>query len=112
MIDMYSQDLKSVREAKKLTQMDLSEISGLPQSHIAKIENGQLLPNHRTRRRIERILGSEVNWLTTLAQDRGHIGFALNKLINAEEPGVTDRIKYCKQYLNELEKMMSYERTE
>ena len=93
MIDMYNKDLESVIEGKKLTQMDLSEISELQQSHIAKIENGQLLPNPRTRRRLERLLGSEINWLTTLAQDRGHIGFALNKLINAEEPGVTDRIK-------------------
>ncbi len=103
---MYNQDLKSVREAKKLTQMDLSEISGLPQSHIAKIENGQLLPRKATRVKLERLIGSEVNWLTTLAQDRGHIGYALNELINAEEPGVADRILYAKQYLNELNKMI------
>ena len=106
MIDMYSQDLKSVREGKKLTQMDLSEISGLPQSHIAKIENGQLLPNHRTRLRIERILGSEVNWLITFAQDRGHIGYVLRELINSEEPGAIERIRYAKQYLQELGKMI------
>ena len=112
MLDMYSQDLKSVREAKKLTQIDLSEISGLHQSHIAKIENGQLLPNAQTRRRLERLLGSEINWLTTLAQDRGHIGYALNELINMDEPGVTNRIKYARQYLCELEKLMRYERPE
>jgi transcriptional regulator with XRE-family HTH domain len=70
---MYNQDLKSVREAKRLTQMDLSEISGLPQSHIAKIENGQLLPRKATRVKIERLLGSEISWQATLDQDRDHI---------------------------------------
>ena len=72
MNDMYNQDLKSVREAKKLTQMDLSEISGLPQSHIAKIENGQLLPRKETRVKIERKLGG-INWLETASSDREHI---------------------------------------
>jgi len=101
------QDLKTVREEKRLTQVDLAQLSGLPQSHIASIETGEYLPQLRTRQRIERLIGSEINWLTTLAQDRGHIGYALNKLINAEEPGVTNRIKYAKQYLTELEKMLT-----
>ena len=104
-------DLRTVREQKRLTQEDLAQLSGLAQSHIAGIETGKFLPQKRTRQRIERLIGSEVNWLTTLARDRSHIGFALNELINSEAPGVGDRIKYCKQYLSELEKMMSYERT-
>lgn len=106
------QDLRTVRELRKLTQDDLAEITGISQPHLASIESGKHLPNSRTRKRLERILGSEINWLTTLAQDRGHIGFALRELINAEEPGATERIKYCRQYLNELEKLLRYATTE
>lgn len=99
-------DLKHIREQKNLTQDDLASLSGLAQSHIASIETGQYLPQLKTRTKIEQLLGTEVNWLTTLAQDRGNIGYALNQLINAEAPGVEDRIKFVKQYLNELSNMM------
>lgn len=34
--------LKSAREAKGLSQRALSELSGVPQSHISKIENGEV----------------------------------------------------------------------
>jgi transcriptional regulator with XRE-family HTH domain len=99
------QDLKSIREAKNLTQNDLAGLSGLPQSHISAIELGKLAANKRTRRRLERVLGP-VNWLTTLAVDRSHIGYALKELINLDHPGVRNRINFCKQYLNELAHMM------
>ncbi|WP_298723683.1 helix-turn-helix transcriptional regulator [uncultured Ferrovibrio sp.] len=32
--------LKAARRAKRLTQRDLSALTGLPQSHISKIEGG------------------------------------------------------------------------
>jgi len=99
-------DLRTIREERNLSQQDLADLTGLSQSHIANIESGQLLPNSRTCKRIEKVLGSEINWLTTLAQDRGHIGYALRELINSEAPGSSDRILFCKQYLNELNKMI------
>ena len=98
--------IKDFRARYDLTQEDLASLTGLSQGHLAAIEGGQYLPQKRTRKRLERILGSEVNWLTTYAKDRGHIGYALRDLINAEEPGAGDRIKYCKQYLQELNRMM------
>jgi len=103
-------DLRSIRNSAGLTQDDLAQLCGLSQSHIASIESGKLLPQKRTRAKLERLLGSEINWLTTLAQDRDHIGYALNELINTDEPGVSERIHYCRQYLHELSKMISYER--
>ena len=102
-------DLKTIREQKLLTQDDLASLSGISQPHLASIENGRILPNSRTRKRIERLLGSEINWLTTYARDRSHIGYALRELINAEDPGAGDRINYCKQCLSELNKMMRHE---
>lgn len=38
-IEQMAQQLKSVREQKGLSQRDLSQKAGLPQSHISKIEN-------------------------------------------------------------------------
>jgi transcriptional regulator with XRE-family HTH domain len=99
------QDLKTVRESKGLTQQDVTSMTGLPQGHIARIESGSLLPRRRTRVRLEQILGSEIDWVSTLSRDRGHIGYALNELLNLKEPGVDERIRFCKQYLTALERL-------
>lgn len=40
LIDQISNSLKSARNAKGLSQRELSARSGVPQSHISKIESG------------------------------------------------------------------------
>lgn len=97
------QDLKTIRQQKNLTQSNLSELSGLSQPHIVALESGQFLPRRKTRQRIERILGSEIDWVATYAADRDHIGYVLKELLNPQEPGMEDRLKFCKQYLHAIE---------
>ena len=99
-------ELKKIREQKGLTQSDLASLTGISQPHIASIESGKLLPNNSTRRKIEKILGSEVDWLKTFSADLLHVGFALQELVNLREPGAGKRIQYCRRYLNELEKII------
>jgi predicted transcriptional regulator len=56
--------LKQTRKAKGLTQRDLSERTGIVQSHISEIETGTFKANLSTRRKIEAVLG-KVDWLET-----------------------------------------------
>jgi transcriptional regulator with XRE-family HTH domain len=99
---MYN--LRTLRRAKGLTQMDLSDLIGVSQSALAEVETGKRLPRKTTRRKIERILGNEIDWISTLSRDKGHIGYALKELINLQEPGAEERIKFSRQYLTALEK--------
>jgi len=92
---------------RRLTQQELAEVTGVSQPHIAAIESGQLLPRRRTREKLTGILGPEIDWVTTYAADKGHIGYALRELLNVEEPGVQERLRFCRQYLHALEKLTS-----
>jgi transcriptional regulator with XRE-family HTH domain len=102
-------DLKACRESRKLTQSDLADLTGLGQSHLAGIETGKMVPRKGTRQKIEQVLGRRVDWISTLAQDRSHIGHALIQLLNHEEPGIEERIKFSKQYLNALDQLIMEE---
>ena len=97
-------DLKTACEIRGLTQEDLATLTGLGQSHIVAIEAGHIVPRAHTRNKLEGILGGQVDWVSTLAQDKAHIGYALKDLLNFEEPGLDERIRFCKQYLSALEK--------
>ena len=46
-------EIRRVRKEKKITQKELSEITGIPQASISNIEAGKMNPSLRT---IERIL--------------------------------------------------------
>ena len=96
-------DLKTIREMRRLTQQELAETTGLSQPHLTALESGQLFPRRRTRQRVERILGPEIDWVSTLTRDKGHIGYALKELLNTDEPGLPERLKFCRQYLHALE---------
>ena len=100
-------DLKTIREMRRWTQQELAEATGLSQPHLVSIESGQLLPRKSTRQKITGILGQEIDWVSTLTRDKGHIGYALKELLNFQEPGVDERIRFCKQYLSALEKLTS-----
>ena len=51
-IDFVSEKIRSARAEADLTQTELAERSGLPQSHISRIENGKLSPSRATLEKI------------------------------------------------------------
>lgn len=98
------QDLRTVRQEKRLTQQDISGLTGLPQSHVSALENGHYLPNLRTRQRIEQLLGHSIDWQQTVSGDKDYITAKLVELINVQADGVLERIAHVKRILNEMEK--------
>ena len=99
------QDLRTVREQRRLTQIDVSELTGLPQSHIQGLEAGKFVPREVTRQRLERILG-DVDWLASASGDKGHITRKLVELINLEADNVLERIAHVRRILHEIEKIV------
>lgn len=62
-----SQQLKSLREERRMTQEELAERSGLPQSHISRLEAGRHSPSMKTLKKLAGALGVDVNSLTLLS---------------------------------------------
>lgn len=62
-VDFISAKIREVRTATGLTQNQLAERSGLPQSHISRLEAGQHSPSHATLRKLAQALGVPVNEL-------------------------------------------------
>jgi DNA-binding XRE family transcriptional regulator len=60
-IDWVSDKIRTCRKAAGLTQEELAEKSGLPQSHISRLENGQHSPSRATLEKIAAALGVEVS---------------------------------------------------
>lgn len=59
-IDYVGGTLKKKRKSMKLTQKKLAEKSGLPQSHISRLETGQHSPSRKTLEKIAKALGVTV----------------------------------------------------
>lgn len=59
-----SQQLKRLREDKGLTQEQLAQAAGLPQSHISRLEAGKHSPSNKTLNRLAKALGIDVGSLT------------------------------------------------
>jgi DNA-binding XRE family transcriptional regulator len=59
--------IKSLRCEKNWTQNDLAERSGLPQSHISRIEGGKHTPSHKTVVAIANALGVDVRDIDPMA---------------------------------------------
>ena len=53
----YGIRIKEIREQVGMTQLELSEKSGISQEHISRIENGKFTPNVKTADRIAGALG-------------------------------------------------------
>ena len=53
----YGAKIKEYREAASMTQLDLAAKSGLPQSHISRLEAGKHSPSQRTLIKIADALG-------------------------------------------------------
>jgi DNA-binding XRE family transcriptional regulator len=60
-IDFVSERVRTAREGAGLTQVELSERSGLPQSHLSRIENGKLSPSRVTLEKIAKGLDRPVS---------------------------------------------------
>lgn len=57
-----NKDLKSMREARGLSQSELAELTGVTRVHISRLETDQTPnPGMYTMRRIERVIG-RVQW--------------------------------------------------
>jgi DNA-binding XRE family transcriptional regulator len=55
------QKIKELRAKKSMTQEDLAELSGIPQSYISRLEAGQHSPSHATLEKIAQALGVDVH---------------------------------------------------
>jgi DNA-binding XRE family transcriptional regulator len=53
--------IKEFRAKKSMTQEDLAELSGLPQSHISRLESGKHSPSHLTLEKIAKALGVSIH---------------------------------------------------
>jgi DNA-binding XRE family transcriptional regulator len=56
-IDFVSRRIAEARSEAGLTQAELAEKSGLPQSHISRLESGKHSPSHATLQKIAGALG-------------------------------------------------------
>ena len=65
-------NLRRLRERKALSRKDLSELSGVNESTIYRLEAGQVIrPNPKTTRRLAEALGINVEVLTMRQGDLG-----------------------------------------
>jgi DNA-binding XRE family transcriptional regulator len=62
-INYISGKVQQMRKSANMTQEELSKKSGLPQSHISRIESGKLSPSRVTLERIAKALGCSVGQL-------------------------------------------------
>ncbi len=60
--------IKALRKEKGMNQEQLAKASGLPQSHISRLENGQHSPSHKTISALAKALG-----VTTRDLDPGEV---------------------------------------
>ena len=60
--ELYSMNLKINRIEAELSQTDLAEVLGIPQSMIARYESGKVLPEMATMKKIAKALNTEVKY--------------------------------------------------
>ena len=98
-------DLKTVRKDAGLTQEDLAGLIGTRQGTLAEIETGKRIPRKRTIKKVESILGEEVDWRKTAAGDEEHqhIMVHMVTLLNEQKDGVKERIAFTRQCLQIIE---------
>jgi DNA-binding XRE family transcriptional regulator len=58
--EFIGEKIRELRKGANLTQEQLAENSGIPQSHISRIESGRHSPSHKTLTRIAKALGVSV----------------------------------------------------
>lgn len=58
--------IREMRKKRRLTQVQLAETSGIPQSHMSSIERGAMLPNLVTLFRLAAALNCKVSALVSV----------------------------------------------
>lgn len=81
----YKFDLKNTRQRKNMTQVDLSERSGVSQQAISVYEVGRSFPTLDTAKRLANALGVTVDELIIIKDAKERIAERLNKIINDKE---------------------------
>lgn len=66
--DFVGKKVREAREARSMTQEQLSAATGLPQPHISRIENGRLSPSRVTLEKIAVALGKAVQDFDCLSE--------------------------------------------
>lgn len=56
-VEYIAQKVRQLRKQAKLTQIELAEKSGLPQSHVSRIESARLSPSQATLQKIAKAVG-------------------------------------------------------
>ncbi|MBV7292678.1 helix-turn-helix transcriptional regulator [Corynebacterium sp. TAE3-ERU16] len=56
----FAGELSCARKERKITQMELAEVSGVDQAEISRIENGRANPTLDTVSRLAAALGKEI----------------------------------------------------
>jgi transcriptional regulator with XRE-family HTH domain len=74
-----AEQLKAARQAKGLSQRTLSQLAGVPQSHISKIENGAVDLRLTSLIELSRVLGLELTLVPRKALP------AINSIIRSSE---------------------------
>ena len=120
-------DLKQARTKMKMTQIALAEKTGLSQTAISNIETGFAYPREITRKKIEDVLGVEVDWMKTRMQPetatrRGKLMWetgdeeamigAIRDWVKSGGNAETQarKISFLRSYLNKFEKALIAER--
>ena len=89
-------DLRLARQSKRLTQIQLSEFTGIKQSCLSLAENGHLILNEDEKNEIHFVLGGAIDWKATENQtDHGLSDFAMPK-VDPNPPEVKYQIKHNK----------------
>ncbi len=60
-INWISKKIHDLRQESKLSQIELAERSGLPQSHISRLENGKHSPSRYTLEKLAEALGVDIS---------------------------------------------------
>ena len=102
------QDLRSIREQKRLSQVDLAGITGISQPHIQALEAGKFIPRDGTRQKLEGILG-DIDWLDTASSDKDYVTRMLLELLNLQANGARARILHVKKILKVVEQSLKTE---
>jgi len=112
--------LAEIRMRKFMTQTELSELTGLSQTQLSKIESGYVFPFQSTRSKIEDALGQQVDWIKTRMQKPFTMGsmdmesaedMICREISNYIKMGQVierpERCKFLHQFLKQFEKQLT-----
>jgi transcriptional regulator with XRE-family HTH domain len=120
-------NLREARKKAELTQVEVSELAGIPQSHFSSIESGKMFPLGQTRKKIESAIGIPIDWVKTRLQGKRTLTFKPDGHV-AGENGVmaavseyvqsgqrkerTDRFRFLKDFIKQYERALREDQRE